>query len=545
MRKIFLLVKTIIKSGGGGMSAGKKARSRIVLPIVLVFAFISFAGPMALLTSGIYDTLVSASVNPGVILPLVFGATCAVIFIFGVIYVISVMYHAADIELLSYLPIKPYEILSAKFITLIIYEYIFEAFILLPVIYEFGVKSGGGIPYIIYSVILFLITPCIALSMAAVLVIILMRFTNIAKNKQAFRFIISILVVLFAIGLNVFAQMSVKNISESQLAAALQSSTLPSMFNGIFPGIGFASGALTQSGSMGGLVNLILFILCSAAAFAVFLLIGQLLYEKGVSGVTEVTAKRKGVQDLGRETESLSAFNAYVRKEIKLLFRSPTAFINCVLMTFIWPVLLLVGFMSGGSGKLSQLAGMISSIDSAVLIAILAGISAFISCAIPIASTAISREGKSLYFTKYIPMSMRSQINAKIVPGMIFSSVSVVLIIIIGFFIGVDVVTGIVSIIIGLVIMAAGSYIGLLLDIANPKLTWINEQQAIKQNLNVVLHMLIGIVLGAVAIVPPIIFGMTAVISVIYNLAVFSILLVILAKYTRTRGVKKLIDMDV
>lgn len=545
MRKIFLIVKTTLKSGGGGLTAGKSSRSRIVLPIVLVFAFISFAGPMALLTSAIYDALISMGYNPGLILPLVFGATCAVIFIFGVIYVISVMYHAADIELLSYMPIRPHEILSAKFITLTIYEYAFEAFILLPVIFEYGVKSGGGIPYIIYSVILFLITPCIALSMASVLVIILMRFTSFGKNKQAFRFIISILVVLLAVGLNVFAQMSVKGMSQSQMAAALQSSSLSSTFNGIFPGIGFASGALAQSGSLEGLLNLILFVACSAAAFAVFLIVGQLLYAKGVSGVTEVAAKRKGVQDLGRETASLSAFNAYVRKEIKLLFRSPTAFINCVLMTFIWPVLLLIGFISGGKGALSQLADVISHADSAVLIAILAGICAFISCAIPIASTAISREGKSLYFTKYIPMSMRSQLNAKVVPGMIFSALSVTMIIIIGIFIGVNVITGIVSLIIGLVIMAAGSYIGLMLDIANPKLSWINEQQAIKQNMNVILHMLIGAVLGAVAILPPVILSMSAVITVLYNLAVFSVLLLILVRYTRTRGVKKLIDMNV
>jgi len=42
----------------------------------------------------------------------------------------------------------------------------------------------------------------------------------------------------------------------------------------------------------------------------------------------------------------------------------------------------------------------------------------------------------------------------------------------------------------------------MLIDASRPKLDWINEQQAIKQNMNVLLHMLAGVLIGAAVIAP-------------------------------------------
>ncbi len=542
MRKIFLLAKTLLKSGGGFISGSSK-KAKWLVPLVLLFAFAAFGFSIVIIALEIYEGLAPLGAQD-IILPLAFGATSVVIFLFGIFYVISVMYHADDVEQLKYLPLKATHILGAKFITLVVYEYIFEAFILAPVLIAYGVKSGAGAAYIVYSALLFLMVPVIALSMASVLVMIVMRFTSFGKNKQAFKFVGGILAMALAIGFNILMQSSVSKIGEAEMALAFMNSTLPDLFAQIFPGIGFASQALIQSAAIGGLFNLLLFALCSAAAFAVFMGAGQLLYLKGISGITESAAKRRAIKDLGRETESSSAVMAYVKKEMRLLFRSPIAFMNCVLMTFIWPVLIIIMLVSGGN-RLSDVSLMVSQIDGGLITAILVGASAFIASANGITSTAISREGKSLYFTKYIPMSMRKQLFAKNLTGMVFSGISILLITGLALFFGASVSVVLASLIIGIIVMTATSYAGLLIDVGNPKLEWVNEQQAIKQNVNVILHMLVGVAFGAVAILPAVVLGTSFIVTALYCLSFFLLTLLILRSRVRGRAAAKLIEMDV
>lgn len=543
MRKILLLVKIFLKSGGG-MFLGKSKKAKYLLPLVLLIAFGSFALSMVFFAIEIYKGLAPFNAQ-SIILPLIFGSTSIVIFLFGIFYVISIMYHADDVEQMKYMPLKVYHILGAKFILLVMYEYIFEAFILAPVLVAYGVMSGAGAVYIVYSVILFLITPVIALSMAALLVMIVMRFTSFGKNKQAFAFIGSILAMVLAIGFNVVVQSYASQISNAALMEAFKNSTLPDLFGSIFPGIGFASKALLESATLEGLWNLLLFALCTAVAVAVFMIAGRLLYIKGVSGITETSAKRRAIKDLGRETESASALRAYFKKEIRLLFRSPIAFMNCVLITFIWPLIILIMVFSGGGGKTEAFTYLISQMNDGLLLAVLVGASAFIASSIPITSTAISREGKSLYFAKYIPMSMHKQLEAKVLTGMLFSGISILLLVLVGILMGASITVSIAALVIGMIAMAAISYAGLLIDVGNPKLEWINEQQAIKQNMNSMLSMLVGVLFGAIAIVPAAVFNTSLAVSAGYCLVFFLAMLLILRGRANTRAVEKIIVMDV
>lgn len=171
--------------------------------------------------------------------------------------------------------------------------------------------------------------------------------------------------------------------------------------------------------------------------------------------------------------------------------------------------------------------------------------SAFVTSSIPITSTAISREGTSLYFSKYIPMSMHKQLQAKAFTGMLFSGISVAMLMCVGLFIGASITVFITALVTGLIITAAIAYAGLLIDVANPKLVWINEQQAIKQNLNSILTMLLGIVFAAIAIVPAVVFNTSLVVSAIYCIVFFLLVLIILRSRVNSRAAEKIINMDV
>ena len=542
MRKIFILAKTLLKGGGGVMANRKKRRSKYFLPAVLVFALVVFGFSVVMLTFEMFDAL-SAHGLQDIIISFAFGATCVVVFIFGVFYVVSTMYHATDIEMLRSLPLRPYQVLGAKFITLIVYEYIMEAYILLPVLIGFGIKSAAGLPYIIYSIVLLLITPVIGLSIAGVLVMIVMRFTSFGKNKQVFNFVGSILIIGVAIGLNI-AMQSVSRISETQIAAIVSGdATVATLIGRIFPGVVFASNSLIYSSSLAGLGNFALFILCCAAGAALFLGVGQLVYFQGVTGITESAAKRKGVSDIAGKTKVTSGTFAYLKKEMRLLIRSPIGFMNCVLVNLIWPVIILIMLLT--SGQISALRSFTSTANQSIVVAIFVAVSSFISSSNATASTAISREGKELYISKYIPLEIDKQLSAKLLNAFILSAVGIVFIFILALVLGFSVSSAGVALLLSLVAAAALAAAGILIDVAHPKLEWMNEQQAIKQNINVILHMIVGVGLSAVVLLPAIFIPMPLYAAVAYMGAVLALMLILLLRRMRKGSAKTLAEMDV
>ena len=523
MRKVFVLAKTLLKSSSGAAANQKQGR-RWWVPLVLAIAFMSMGFSVGMMALGIYEALVPMGAQ-GVIMPLAMGGTSVVTFIFGVFYTVSVMYHADDVPLLLALPLRPWQILGAKFLTLVVYEYIFQAFILMPVLVVYGIKSGAGAVYILYSAILFAILPVIALSMAAVLVMVVMRFTSFGKNKQAFRFAGGIIALVLAIGLNIGMQNTMTQLTPEQLAALADGSSLVSVLERMFPGLPFASQALIGSNTLSGLWNLLLFVLCSAAALAVFLGLGQLLYFKGLTGVTEAAGKRRllSAEELDKRTAGTSATRSYIGKELKMLTRSPIAFMNCVLMNLIWPVLVLVMVFTRG-GSFAELSGVVASLNAGDAVAVLTGVAAFMSCANAVTSTAVSREGKQLYFMKYIPMPIRKQLMAKVYTGMLLSAMGTVLLIVLALAMGVGVLTALLALALSLPAVAAGSLVGMLIDASRPKLDWLNEQQAIKQNVNVLLHMLAGVLIGAAVIAPVMLLRMSLAGAAAYIAVLFGLL---------------------
>lgn len=541
MRKIFILAKTLLIGGIG--AADKKGKRRWWLAIVLLFAFASFAFSIGVLASGLHDVLNMMGAGEA-LLPLALGATSIVIFMFGIFYTVSVMYHADDVPMLLSLPLRPYQILGAKFLTLVVYEYIFEAFILLPVLIVYGIKTGAGALFAVYAALIFLILPIIALVMASVLVMLVMRFTRFGKNKQLFNYIGGIIAMVLAIGLNLGIQSFSRGLVSGQMDFDPQQLTV--LLSSIFPGIGFASGALISSASVTGLVNLLIFVLCSAIATAIFLGFGQLAYFKGLVGVTEASAKRRLIssQEMGKKVAVASVTKSYVKREMRLLFRSPIAFMNCVLMNFIWPILMLI--MLFGSGEsLDGMRMLVATMDGGALIAIFVGISAFVSSANAITSTAISREGKALFFMKFIPVRITTQLFAKILTGILLSGVAILMLAVVCLVLGIAPALVLVAFVLGIGAAVVSALIGLMIDAANPKLNWMNEQQAIKQNVNVVLHMLVGLLLAAVILLPVLLLGLPLLPSVLYQIAVVGIGAFLLRLLVSKKAAVKIEQMDV
>lgn len=549
MNKFLSLTRVLLISGSTPFTKSKKGKiDGIFLYLILAIAFLPIVISIGAFSGVVYDALKQVN-QEGLVLTLAFTITCIIVLVFGVIYVLSIFYFSKDIENLLPLPLNPMQVLASKFLVTLIYEYLIEALFLVPILIEYGIKSNGGILYYGLSLIMFLTMPVIPLIIDSVLGMILMRFTNIGKNKDRFKVISSLVLVIVIFGFNMYInKFSASNSSPEQLQKLLAqgNNSLVSVVTTIFINAKVAALSIIKLGSLNGLANLGIYLAMTIFSFLLFLLLAEGLYFKGVIGLNQSVSKGKKLTNdiLDKGTMSSSVTKAILVKELKLLFRTPIYFMNCILMNFLWPVFIVfpIIMQPGGLSKVNKLSLNISSRgDSGIAIAMIFGMSIVITALNCITSTAISREGQNIFFIKYIPVNYKKQINAKMISGILMGIVAVTLMLIVSIIIiKPDVSLIILAVLVSIIGIIFASETGLLIDIYFPKLIWDNEQKAVKQNLNVFVNMVIGFVFSGLSIFIVIKLNLELISVVLFLTIVFGLLDYVLYSVLMTLGVNQL-----
>lgn len=129
-----------------------------------------------------------------------------IVFMFGLLYVLSYYYFSRDTDMLIPLPIKGKTIVISKFLSILIYEYLILVFFLIPILIINRSFVGGGFFYLIKAIIVFLLTPIIPLSLSSIIVITTMRYTNIKGKKDLIRFVSMFVFLFFIIGIQIVIQ---------------------------------------------------------------------------------------------------------------------------------------------------------------------------------------------------------------------------------------------------------------------------------------------------------------------------------------------------
>ncbi|WP_439873570.1 putative ABC transporter permease subunit [Bacillus mycoides] len=416
MNKIWTLTKVLLKLNYADFITDKKKRWAYLFS----FAAILFVGFLIFgsMTHGMYEGLKQLGQEPGMIIAMGLAIASIWVFLMSITNILTVFYYSNDIEMLLPLPLKPAQIISAKFLTVLITQYVMSSFILLPIFITYGLKSGAFITYYIYMIFIYLLFPIVPLVLASLLMTIIMRYTNIAKNKDRGNIFIGIVSILFIVGINVFMQWRNKSAFSGDAAAEFlvnnQSSLLVQMTN-YFPTTYFGAVALIESASWKGPLYVLIFALISFVFFVVFYYIAERTYLKGVIGLSTSTAKKQAItsEGLQKSTEQSSHLKAYVKKEFKTLFRTPQFFLNCIVQTFVMPIMLFfVLFVQ--DGNLKWITEYINNPESAGL-AIGVGLCAslFLMGSNVIATTSFSRDGSSWFVNRYLPVKASDIFFAK------------------------------------------------------------------------------------------------------------------------------------
>jgi ABC-2 type transport system permease protein len=548
MKNLLRLAWVIYKGNGLANFAGdanRKKRKLNRVGSVLLFAFLALYMIAIMVGAAVtfYDILSPAGLQ-SILVSLFLSMGVILVFLFGILYVISIFYYASDVEKLLPLPLQPEEIIGAKLLVTAAYEYIF-------------IRSGAGLLFYLYGLIVFLVLPVIPLCFASLISMLIMRFTKFARNKDRFNMISGILALVLALAV-VFGSQSMMTLNPNDLAGLLSKSAgdIAGLTASAFPGTALAAAALADSSSWLAAGQLGLLVLIAAAILGITMGLSRFLYFQGVIGLGASAAshRRLTARELTDAGTGGPAFWTYVWKDIRILLRTPIFFMNNVLMNFLWPVFFLIPL---ALGKQDQNIDVVIQLlrkttfgpdgqGVPLALAIAFGAACFISGTNGIAQSALSREGKLLYIMKILPMSYTRQIWAKLTVGILMSLIGTLLLAII-LIVMIQPPFWFVLLLLAVLpgAILTTNLAGIIFELYWPKLNWDNEQKAVKQNLNVIYGILLAMLLAALVIVPVTVFGLALLPAALLTCVVPLLLSLALALTIHRIGPRLLISLNV
>ena len=475
----------------------KKRWEPILIGVAIVVSLLPLLGLYTALMLSVFAGGLMMG-QPEMVLATAFVMAQLVILIFGILYIMGTFYFSKDIMSVVPLPLKPYEIIGGKFIVVMVNEYLTSVPLLLPPIIIFGVGTSQGVLYWLKSLIIMFIVPVIPLAIASLLVILLMRVVNIARYKDLLVIVGGIALIFASFLVSVLMQNVPENPKDIEQFFASQTS-LVDMIGSRFPPAIWAAKGLS-GGGLSGAGYFLLFLGVSAVLIIFMLWVANQVFYKALLAGQEVSRKRKtltGAQIDKRLGRGTSPVLALLKREWKLMIRTPLYVLNGLVGSISGPLMVAILYFVRGSDP--ELAMMAESLNDPEIVPYAAlgclGLMLFTAGMNLVASTALSREGRTIWVAKMIPVTARQQVDAKFLCSYIVSAIGVLtttLIMVI--LLKLPILWAIGATIVGLIGSVPLAALNLLIDVFHPKLVWNSEQEAMKQNMNGGIGMLISFI---------------------------------------------------
>ena len=528
--KVLSLSKVIFKNSFQNMETAKevnnkKSKSMIIL---YIFAFLYLAGIVGVFSNSLISELLKIH-QEKMFLGVILLGIAGFVLIQTIFSAINLLYYSKDNEYILPLPLKPSQIVIAKTNVLLVTEYFIVAILGLIPLSIYGILTYANILYYIEMVIVLLIFPIIPILISSLLVLIVMSFAKFTKNRNRFQLIATIL-ILVIVFIASFAMGNTDSSPEELVQMVMKANGMVELVKNAFPTLGMAIESLTNVNIGIQLLNIMLLIATTAIIYALYVFVGQKLYLKGAVGNLYSGKKNKKKIDEKKAFKNSTIFKTYVGKEFKILLRNPIFFMQCVLPAILFPILIIgmtiLGINEESNGQTIDFANMFTNKTSIYIgIGILCVIQFFLMF-IYISVTAISRDGQNASFMKYIPVKYMKQIDYKVMPNIIMTSImSIITVIIAGILIKADILYLLLILITSIIMGVFQSYVLIIVDLKKPKLEWNSEYAVVKQNMNLIWSVVISLISITVLIILGVVlentfnsFILTGIIALVYLL---------------------------
>ncbi|MEE8417697.1 MAG: putative ABC exporter domain-containing protein [candidate division Zixibacteria bacterium] len=385
--------------------------------VLFLIAFLVLALSLAAFSFGIYENI---RANPGTggqlleqLISLMFHGIFALLCFTGLSLAVFTVFFGKDLELLLSLPIKPSAIFIYKITEALVLNVRFSFLFLIPLLAMLGIYYNSSIFYYIVAIV---ITVSLA-SIPGSLGIVLASFISRKTSKGRLKAVIGITGSLLGLGVwagfhaitglmpSQSSPRGIEFISNGGLISSPIFSYLPS---------GWASGA-AMSAAAGSWIESLEFVLMLIACSAV---LGYLAFKATArhyaGGIVGESAQPSTVAMVNMRIGQ-SPFIAHVKRDILLLLREPNVMMQSIVMLLF---LLLFPFITSGDEWQDIVSISISPIG-AIFAVFFGG---------QISSRLIPLERLGFWWNLVTPQGARLALLGKVLTGMIFTTVLVVLV---------------------------------------------------------------------------------------------------------------------
>lgn len=529
LHKIVILTKVLLKNAfhfNSDKKEGKKNRKGMFAIYLLAYGYLAVI--MGVFSYHVIQMLIPIGQQTAFLGLMLVAIGCFVLFQ-SIFSITNVFYFSKDVEYILPMPVKPAEIVVAKFNIVLITEYITECIIAVVPFIIYGVLTGASPIFYLFALLVLLFFPILPLVLITFVIVLIMSMGNMIKDKDKLQLFATMLLIIVTVGFQMVmmqhTEMTEQQIVEQLMKAEGLVQTIGTYFITILPCVN----AMTASHILLAIWEMVKVIMITLIGFTVFIGIGQKLYLKGVIGNLAGGGKKVYSKwDCNKAYLKKEIGISYVKKEFKILIRNPIFFMQCVLPPILMPVLIL--FVGGaGSSASSQewnaLSQDINTIASGIFpVVILLAVIQFFMMFNFIAITAVSRDGKNAAFMKYIPIPLQKQMMYKIIPGVLMNLIPMLLTV--GFakkmIPQIPIITIIGVMLVCILTMFIQGFLMIIVDLKRPKLQWDTEYAVVKQNMNMVFEIILGFLLITVFILAGVLLSS---LPLLVNFAILMILL--------------------
>lgn len=414
-----------------------------------------------------------------------------------VVVSMNVFYFSRDMENVLHLPIKPIEIIISKLNTLLFMNYELELLFAVVPLLNYGIYNNAQLSYFFNLILLLVLFPIFAVLVVSIIMLILMKTIKLFKNKELMQFIVGFafmfVLILFMNKALTYTFQNAEYINENQELVLNNINNNIVKINSYFLNIKPTANILQEKGTLKILFNYCKLLFINAIAFLIFIYLGNKLYLKQLLKANFYTKKKiKKQVKVNKKIKRKSISNAFITKEFKVLLKNPLFFMQtlypifintltvCVLVMALVPVINNALHMEENRELLEGLKFNIEAV--CIILGAIQVVGLFNNSSI----TAFSRDGKSAYINKSLPISLYKQFIYKNIPQIFINTISSIIILFVIVYkipvIGIKyyfIIFGI-----SLILTIINSYILCLIDLLMPKLEWDAEYDILKNNKN-------------------------------------------------------------
>ncbi len=515
MKKFITLVKLLFSQQfKAKASADKKKRGGTIVAFVALG--ICFA-PMLVgvaITTFTLGQLVGA--NQGIVAMLILLCQALVLFL-GLPSLISGVFMPKDADKLLYLPIKPSTIFSAKLTVAYLNEVITTAVTILFLLIPYGLGANVGASYYLMLVPALLLIPLLPILIGSIIAMpFAMLLSKVGKNGLG-KTLVTVLFFVLCMGLYMFLMISLTNLEASSPSGELTTEQLLALIQGVIDQLSakmvyvhtnyVLAGSIVATTFASWIVNFALTLGEFAVLGALTLLIAKPFYRYMLANQIEGGGGSGKKAKLAYNAKPTSVLKQLIATDLKRTLRDSQlgfqSFAGIVLM----PLIVIVFGTSMNSDIGEGVTIFTDPIYQLVAPVLLVAYFALLGCCTNVLGLyPITRENKSFYVLKTLPISFNKILLAKVILSTLLMVVVSLITTVVAVFAMHVAWYYAIGMMIVLTLVGFGSQcITTLVDLKDPKFGWSSFQQSLKNSKNSWIAILIGfvsmLVIGIIATV--------------------------------------------